>query len=47
MKMDSKKIVWNLFKKTGDVKYYLMSKKLEGEEDATDKEDRGNSNRGH
>ncbi len=45
--MDSKKIIWNLFKKTGDIKYYLMAKKLEGEQDATDQENRGNSNRGY
>jgi len=40
-------IVWNLFKKTGDIKYYLMAKKIEGEANAGDKEDRRNSNRGH
>ena len=38
-------IVWNLFKKTGDIKYYLMAKKIEGEEDARNKENRRNSNR--
>ena len=43
--MDNYKLVWNLFKETGDIKYYLMAKKLEGEEDATNQENRGNSNR--
>lgn len=38
-------LVWNLFKKTGDIKYYLMAKKIEGEDSARDKENRGNSNR--
>lgn len=32
-------LVWNLFKKTGDIKYYLMAKKIEGEDSAGDKED--------
>ena len=32
-------LVWNLFKKTGDIKYYLMAKKIEGEDSAADKED--------
>ena len=38
-------IVWNLFKKTGDIKYYLMAKKIEGEDDARNQENRRNSNR--
>lgn len=38
-------IVWNLFKKTGNIKYYLMAKKIEGEDNARDKKNRGNSNR--
>ncbi len=37
--MDCYKIVWDLFKSTGDIKYYLMAKELEGEDDVTDKED--------
>ena len=43
--MDNYELVWNLFKKTGDIKYYLMAKKLEGEEDGPDQENRGNSNK--
>ena len=43
--MDNYELVWNLFKKTGDIKYYLMAKKLEGEEDGSDQENRGNSNK--
>lgn len=35
-------ILWNLFKRTGDVKYYLMAKSIEGEE-SDNTEDRGNS----
>ena len=27
-------VVWNLFKKTGNIKYYLMAKKIEGEDNA-------------
>lgn len=42
---DNYELVWNLFKKTGDIKYYLMAKKIEGEENARDKEDRGNNSR--
>ena len=43
--MNNYELIWNLFKKTGDIKYYLMAKKLEGEIDATNQENRGNSNR--
>lgn len=39
-------LAWNLFKKTGNIKYFLLSKKLEGVDNAT-KKDRGNSNRGN
>lgn len=42
---DNYEIVWNLFKKTGDIKYYLMAKKIEGEQDARNKESRRNRNR--
>ena len=38
-------IVWNLFKKTGNIKYYLMAKKIEGEDNARNQKNRGNSNR--
>ena len=41
-----KDIIWNLFKKTGNIKYYLLIKKLEGDVSADD-EIRGNSNRGN
>lgn len=37
-------LIWNLFKKTGDIKYYLMAKKIAGESYARNKENRGNSN---
>lgn len=37
-----KEIVWKLFKLTGDIKYYIMFTKLEG--DVIDQKDRGNSN---
>ena len=43
--MNNYEIVWNLFKKTGDIKYYLMAKKLEGEVNAADKESRRDSNK--
>lgn len=39
-----KDIIWELFKKTGDIKYYLLIKSLEGDMDAN-KKIRGNSNR--
>ena len=41
------KILWDLFKKTGDMKYFLMLKRLnnlEGEKNGV-KENRGNSNK--
>ena len=38
-------ILWKLFKKTGDIKYYLMIKKL-GSVKNEDNKDRGNSSRG-
>lgn len=41
---DNYELVWNLFRKTGDIKYYLMAKKIEGENNARDKESRRNSN---
>ena len=37
-------LVWKLFKQTGDIKYYLLAKKLEGDVNAG-KENRGNSNK--
>lgn len=40
-----KDLIWELFKKTGDVKYFLLAKKLEGEESETDKSRRDSSNR--
>jgi len=42
---DNYKLVWDLFKKTGDIKYYLMAKQIEGEKYATNKKSRGNSNK--
>ena len=36
------KILWDLFKKTGDIKYFMLIKKLEGEDDG-DKKSRGNN----
>ena len=38
------KLLWEIFKKTGDIKYYLLSKKLEGEAHETE-ENRSNSNK--
>lgn len=35
-------ILWDLFKKTGNIKYYLLIKRFEGEVNETTK-DRGNS----
>lgn len=35
-------ILWNLFKKTGDIKYYLLIKHIEGEVDEITKS-RGNN----
>ena len=43
--INAKEVAWELFKKTGDIKYYLMAKKIEGEEDARNQKNRGNSNR--
>ena len=37
-------IAWKLFKKTGNIKYFLLSKKLEGVDGAVKKNSR-NSNR--
>ncbi len=39
-----KDTLWKLFSKTGDIKYYLMFKSLEGEEVAN-RESSGNSNK--
>ena len=36
------KLLWEIFKKTGNIKYFLLFKKLEGEEDET-KKSRGNN----
>ena len=38
------KLLWELFKKTGNIKYYLMIKKI-GSGNNEDKKDRGNNNR--
>lgn len=38
------KIIWELFKKTGDIKYFLLFKNLEGEVHEN-KENRSNSNK--
>ncbi len=38
------KILWDLFKRTGDIKYYIMVKRLEGENIET-REDRGNNSK--
>lgn len=35
-------ILWDLFKKTGNIKYYLLIKRFEGESDEVAK-DRGNN----
>ena len=37
-------LVWEIFKKTGDIKYYLLAKRLKGDNNA-DEENRGNSNK--
>ena len=39
-----KDLVWEIFKKTGDIKYYLLAKRLEGDIDAY-KKTRGNNNK--
>ncbi len=31
--MNNYKKVWNLFKKTGDIRYFLLAKKIERSED--------------
>ena len=33
-------LLWELFQKTGDIKYYLLAKRIESEEHGS-KEDRG------
>ncbi len=38
------KLIWELFKKTGDIKYFLLSKRLEGEA-VENKENRSNCNK--
>ena len=40
-----KEIVWEIFKKTGDIKYFLLAKKLEGDSNAYKKVGRDNSKR--
>ena len=37
-------LVWEIFKKTGDIKYFLLAKRLEGD-DIEINESRGNSNK--
>lgn len=37
------KILWDLFKKTGNIKYFLLLQKIEGSKDGN-KESRRNSN---
>lgn len=37
-------ILWNLFQKTGDIKYFLLAKKIERKIDGT-KENRRNSSK--
>lgn len=37
-------LVWEIFKKTGDIRYYLLTKNLEGDINAN-KKSRGNSNK--
>lgn len=39
------KLLWEMFKKTGDIKYYLFIKRL-GSETFEDSKDKRNSNRG-
>ena len=39
-----KELVWEIFNKTGDIRYYLLSKNLEGDSNA-DKKSRGNSSK--
>ena len=36
------KLLWDLFKKTGNIKYFMLIRKLEGEKSG-DKESRGNN----
>lgn len=38
------KIIWELFKKTGNIKYFLLSKSLEGEV-GENKKNRSNSSK--
>ena len=33
---DSYEIIWNLFKKTGDIKYFLLAKSIKESEDNED-----------
>lgn len=37
------KFLWNAFKQTGDLRYYLLLKQMENEKDA-DSEGQGNNN---
>lgn len=39
-----KKRIWDLFKLTGDIKYYMMYKEMERDEFYESKESEGNSN---
>lgn len=36
-------VAWKLFKKTGDIKYFLLAKRLEGVDVATKKDSRNSS----
>lgn len=40
-----KKVLWNLFKNTGNFKYYMFLKELEKEENNEDRKDKGNSSK--
>ena len=37
-----KELVWEIFKRTGDIKYYLLAKSLEGDKSASN-EIKGNN----
>ena len=38
-----KEKIWDLFKLTGDIKYYMMFKEMEKEENNASSKDQGNS----
>ena len=39
--------IWDLFKLTGDIKYYIMFKEMENVEESANNKSQGNSNKGY